>query len=72
MCSVMEDFYIEKLIIGGVISMVFFVKYIEKYCGMYFNVYGLFELIVIILYWLYYCGDLIFEMILIGKFLFNI
>lgn len=72
MCSVMEDFYIEKLITGGATSTASFVKYIEKHCGTYFNAYGPSESTVITSYWSHHCGDLIPETIPIGKPLSNI
>ena len=63
MCSVMEDFYIEKLITGRATSTASFVKYIEKHCGTYFNAYGPSESTVITSYWSHHCGDLIPETI---------
>ncbi|MBD1782175.1 hypothetical protein, partial [Staphylococcus aureus] len=61
MCSIMEDFYIEKLITGGANSTASFVKYIEKHCGTDFNAYGPSESTVITSYWSHHCGDLIPE-----------
>ncbi|WP_460988869.1 hypothetical protein, partial [Staphylococcus aureus] len=40
-CSVMEVFFIEKLITGGATSTASVVKYIEMHFGTYFNSYAL-------------------------------
>lgn len=72
MCSMMGDFYIEKLITGGATSTPSFVNYIEHHCGTYYNAYGPSESTVITSYWSHQCGDKVPETIPIGKPLSNI
>lgn len=72
MCSMMKDFYIEKLITGGATSTPSFVNYIEHHCGTYYNAYGPSESTVITSYWSHQCADKVPKTIPIGKPLSNI
>ncbi|UMT79457.1 thioester reductase domain-containing protein [Staphylococcus roterodami] len=72
MCSMMGDFYIEKLITGGATSTPSFVNYIEHHCSTYYNAYGPSESTVITSYWSHQCADKVPETIPIGKPLSNI
>ncbi|KMR79876.1 hypothetical protein FD52_15275, partial [Staphylococcus aureus] len=72
MCSVMEDFYIEKLITGGATNTASFVKNIEKNCGTYSKDYGPSESTDLTSDWSHHCGGLITATNPIGKTLSNI